>query len=165
MNRYRTIAMVGLAALLVCSVAAAAIGWKEWKSDKYGFKMQIPKTTLMKAKAFGDGWAGFHGKFEMVNIYGITKQEAFPDLQKMQQFGIKHTGIPAPKWKLIAQGKKKNGWKWYKTYKAEKAGKVVFASLAHGPKGAYIVILSTTPADFAKRKAGYVHWYQSIKAY
>lgn len=165
MKRRSLLAVVALLALVLGASTAFAINWVEWKAEKFGYRMEIPKAMVMKAKDFGDGWGGYHGTLGPVHIYGVAKLGAHPDLKDMQAFGIKLTGIPAGKWTLVNQGTGRNGFTWHKTYRAKKAGKVVFAALAHAPKGAYVVVLATNPANFQARKAAYRKWYGSIHAF
>ena len=139
-------------------------GWVEWNSDAWGFRMLIPRNFQMKAAALGN-WGGFHGSVHPVDLYGLGWLNHYPALPVMQAFAIKRIGIPGNKWTLIGQGQNKKGWKWFKTYRAVKGKKFAYAILGHGPRGAYILYLTTTPANRLIFNARYVKWYNSVTLY
>jgi hypothetical protein len=160
-NFVRSLAVTLIVVGTAGTAAAKEAGWKEFKSDEFGFKMMIPEKMEMKAGAFGD-WGGFHGVLGPVNLYGLARKDHHPDVKLMQAFAIKHTGIPALAWKMIHEGKDANGWTWFKTYRAMAKGKFVYAVLGHGPKGAYILVLTTTPANRIIFDKAYKRWYGSV---
>ncbi len=139
-------------------------GWVEWKSDAYGFRMVIPRVMKMKARGRGN-WGGFHGVLKPIDLYGLAWLKHFPKPGVMKNFAVKHIGIPANKWRLIHQGTNKHGFKWFKTFRATEKGKFAYILLGHGPKGAYILHLTTTPANQLLFNAQYVKWYMSIRLF
>ena len=141
------------------------VEWKEWKNDKFGIKMTVPKNMVLAGKEYKDGWGGLYGKLGFVEMFVIGKLDATHTLEEMQTFGIVVSGVKAKHWKKIDEGEKKNGWKWYKTYKANGPVRALFAILAQSEKGSFIIFLRTTHANFLKHLKSYETWYKSIKAY
>lgn len=149
---------------LTASPAWAADAWVEWRSDDFGFQMTIPPKMKMTAAALGE-WGGMRGELPPVQLAGLAKLNSFPELPAMQAFAIAQLGIPAAAWTLLDQAENQRGWKWFKTYRAVNKGRFVYALLGHGPRGAYVVYLSTTPANRALFNAAYVKWYESLTVF
>ena len=139
--------------------------WKDWKNDKFGIKMTVPKKMVLAGKEYKGGWGGLYGKLGVVEMFVIGKLDATPTLEVMQAFGIIVSGVKAKHWTKIDEGEKKNGWKWYKTYKANGPVRALFAILAQSEKGSFIIFLRTTHKNFLKHIKSYEKWYKSIKAY
>ncbi len=156
--------VVSVAASLLVSSAAEAAAWKEVKSDEFGFRMLIPPKMKMVGKDAGD-WGGLFGVLGPVKIYGLARVGAHPSEANMKAFAAGHVAIPFDKWKLVHQVENKHGWTWAKTYRAEVAGRVVFAVLGHGPRGAYLIYLATTPANLKLFKLAYLKWYTNVHVF
>ncbi|MFH1437848.1 MAG: hypothetical protein ABIJ56_19220 [Pseudomonadota bacterium] len=143
----------------------AEVEWKEWKNDKFGIKMTVPKNMALAGKEYDGGWGGLYGKLGVVEMFVIGKLDATHTLEEMQTFCIVVSGVKAKFWKKIDEGEKKNGWKWHKTYEANGPARALFAILAQSEKGSFIIFLRTTHANFLKHIKSYETWYKSIKAY
>ena len=167
MTKMKRLSLISATALLLLlfTTSSAFAEWIEWKSDKFGFKMQIPKATKMVAKDFQNDWGGFEGTILPVKIYGIAKLNTFPTVEEMEAFGVKITKIPGKHWNLVEEGKNVNGWTWFRTYKAELKRRVVYGILAHSKKGAFIILLTTTKKNLQENEADYMKWYESLTAY
>jgi hypothetical protein len=160
----RTLSSAIVVALLLLATTAHAEKWKEMSNDKFGIRMLVPPKMKMIGKDAGD-WGGLFGVLGPVKIYGLARIGAFPDEAKMKIFAASHVAIPWDKWQLIKEAKNKRGWTWAKTYRAEVAGRVVFAILGHGPKGAYLIYLGTTPANLKLFKLAYLKWYLNVRVF
>jgi len=160
----RTLSSTIAVALLLLATTAHAEKWKELSNDKFGFRMLIPPKMKMVGKDAGD-WGGMFGVLGPVKIYGLARLGAHPDENAMKAFAAGHVAIPFDKWRLLNETKNKRGWTWAKTYRAEVAGRVVFAILGHGPKGAYLIYLATTPASLKLFKLAYLKWYVNVRVF
>lgn len=81
-----------------------------------------------------------------------------------QLFGIIVSGIPAKFWKKVDQGKNRNGFEWFHTYKASDGKHVVLGLYGVGKKGSYLLLLKTTQKSFRRDRAKYLRWYKGIRA-
>jgi len=145
-------------------VAAANADWRVEKSDEYGIGMLVPSDMKMAAKADGK-WAGFYGKLGVVEIFGLVNKGTFSKDEEIGEFAIKISGVPANAWKEVDKGQNAAGWKWWRTFQATDGKNLVYALYGHGPKGSYLIFLSTTVADYTANKAAYLKWYNSITLY
>jgi hypothetical protein len=118
----------------------------------------------MAGKEAGE-WSGLFGILGAVKIYGLARLDAFPNEAAMGAFAAGQVAIPFDKWQLVNDMRDKRGWTWAKTYRAELAGRVVFAIIGHGPRGAYVIYLATTPASLKQRKLAYLKWYANVKVF
>jgi hypothetical protein len=158
---------LGLAAgiWLVGAVASAA-PWVVLKDDTYGFGMLMPKGTKPAARDFGGGWAGRYAQYGVTEFYGIAKLGSFGTPEEIEAFAIKASGVAGPLWTKVDEGMNNaNGWKWYRSYRANSDTHVLFAVLGTGPRGSYCLFLRTTLADFKKGPAAYESWYNSLTVY
>jgi len=156
-----------LYAILFLSVAASvhADDWETYRSDEYGFSMQVPKGTQFTEKEWEHGWAGLHASYEGVDIYVITRQGTEASAEEIEKVGTRVSGIPENAWKKVDEGKNMNGWKWHRTYKAQKQDAVVLAGMGTGPKGSYLLFLKTTADDLEENETAYKKWYSSLKVF
>lgn len=151
--------------LLATSASAKVAEWKEWKNDTYGIKMLVPQKMVLVGKKFDSGWGGLLGKIADVEMFVIGKLDTSPTLKEMQAFGIKVSGVPAKHWRVIQQGRGKNGWAWHKTYRADGRARALFAILAQSKKASVIIFLRTSRPTLRRNVADYTTWYRSITAY
>ncbi|MBW1808546.1 MAG: hypothetical protein JRJ87_10160 [Deltaproteobacteria bacterium] len=152
---------------LTVSLAFASPGlageWKEAKSEKYGFSMSVPKGTILKAKEWKGGWGGLHANFLGVRLFGIAHLGKKHTAKEIETFGVLVTGIGPKHWKKIDEGRDKNGWEWFKTWKAVRGKLVVLGAYGVGPKGSYLLVLKTSLKSFNRDKAAYMKWYESLR--
>jgi hypothetical protein len=149
---------------LVAAVASAA-AWVVVKDDTYGFGMLMPKGTKTVGRDFGGGWGGGYAKYGVTEFFGIAKLGTFAKPEDIEAFAIQASGIPGNQWTKVDEGRKSNGWKWYRSYRANSSTHVVFAVLGTGPRGSYCIFLKTTLDDFNKGPAAYQSWYNSLTLY
>lgn len=160
----RTLAITLVMTLL--SVSAAAAAWVEMRDDTYGFSMLMPKGTRSVGREFGGGWGGGYAKYGVTEFFGIAKLGVFAKPAEIEAFAIEASGIPGPMWTKLDEGKNNpNGWKWYRSYRANSDTHVVFAVLGTGPRGSYTIFLKTTVADFQTGQAAYEKWYNNLRVY
>ncbi len=156
--------LVALALLLVGQVATARQQWVEYKADKYGFSMLVPKGTKLVAKSRKDGWGVLWAKQGQLVLHGVSKLGKPARVGQIENFGIRYTGIARKHWRVIDQGKH-NGFHWYKTAYASNGKKALVAVYGTGPKGSYLLLMHSSVAHYKKNKAAFKHWYESIKVW
>jgi hypothetical protein len=142
--------------------AYAAEGWETYRAEKYGFTMLAPPKAVFVEKELGGGWGALVAVHEGITVTAIGKLGEAATPEEIQKFGVEFTKIDAAHWKLIHKGKHRKGWKWFRTVRAKHEGNVLFGGYGVGPKGNYLMLLSTTVADFKAHKADYKKWYRSI---
>jgi hypothetical protein len=160
----RTVTPILLLALSLGAAEVRAEKWTELGSDEFGFSMLVPAKMKTARKDTGE-WGGLFGVLGAVKIYGLARLGAFPNEATMGAFAAGHVAIPFDKWQLINDMRDKRGWTWAKTYRAELAGRVVFSIIGHGPRGAYVIYLATTPASLKQHKLAYLKWYANVKVF
>jgi hypothetical protein len=155
----------GLVLMALGAQLALAAGWVVLKDDKYGFAMLMPQGTRTSSREWKGGWGGGYAKYGVTEFFGIAKLGVQASPNDIESFAIQASGIPGPSWTKVDEGKGMNGWKWYRTYKAQDDTHVVFAVLGTGRRGSYCIFLKTTIADFNQGQAAYEQWYQSLTLY
>ena len=146
---------------LLGSVAHAR-PWVQYKSDKYGFSMLVPKGTRFVDKEWKKGWAGVRANYWGVRLYGITHKGKQHTPGQIELFGVLVTGVPFKRWKVIDKGKNKRGWNWYKVARATDGKRVALAGYGTGKKGSYLLVLVTTVKSFRRHRAAYRKWARSV---
>ena len=144
---------------------AAGDGWKVYNWDSLGISMKIPNGMKMKEVDLDDGWGALKGTIRGATLWAIGSFGKPKKAKSIKAFGAKVTGVPAKHWKIIGQGKKKNGWKWYKTIKSVDGKTLIFGGYGVGPKGSYLFLIKSTKLHFKKHKADYKKWYESVRLY
>ena len=138
--------------------------WTNYDAPKFGFKMSVPAKTKMKAKAIGK-WGGFHARIWPAQLWGLAKLDKKHTPGEIAAFGLIVTKTKAKHWKEIAEGKDKQGFEWFKIYKAEAGNHVAIAVTGVGPKGSYILVLKTLKTNYLRFQAAYDRWAASVTVY
>jgi hypothetical protein len=163
--------MFATVALLVAS-AAVAQSWSVFKSDRFGFAMLVAPGTKWAARDFGDGWGGIAAERGVLQFFALTKMSSWPEADAMERAAVRLTNIPSAQWRLVDDGNGRtnglgaSGWKRWRTYLAHGPnGRMVYAVLGHGSRGAYLLLLGTTQADYLAHERQYQQWYASLTLY
>lgn len=138
--------------------------WKTFDAPKFGFKMEVPAKTKMVAKAKGR-WGGFYAKIFPAQIWGLAKLDAKHTPAEIAAFGLAVTNTKAKQWKEIAGGKDKQGFEWFKIYKAEAGNHVAIAVSGVGPKGSYLLVIKTLKTNYLRFQDAYDRWAASVTVY
>lgn len=153
--------LLGLATM----TTAAASQWRTYRSDTYGFTMLVPQHAKLIERERSGGWAGLYGEHEGVEFFALTKKGEHASAEAIERFAVRETSIPGDAWALIDEGANEKGWKWFRVYRAEHRGRVVFGAAGTGPKGSYLLLLRTTASDFEAHRTEYTKWYESVAVY
>lgn len=151
------------AAPAASAAAAGQDNWVKYQAKEYGFSMQVPPGTKFEEKKFGGGWAGLTAKNGPATLIAVADKGAKASRGDIEKFGVKVTGIPGKGWKQIDQGKNVQGWIWYRTVEATAHNKMTIGVYGVGKTASYLLLLVTTPADYAKNTADYKRWSKSIR--
>ncbi len=136
--------------------------WQVYRADAFGFSMLIPQRAVVVEQE-ESGWGVLKvSKAKGVNVFAIAKLGEQASAKDIQAVGVDLTGIAAEHWKHIDEGKDRRGWTWYKTVVAKTPGKVLVGGYGTGPKGNYLMLIETDPADYARNKDEYDLWYSSV---
>jgi hypothetical protein len=138
--------------------------WKTFQSDEYGFRMAVPEKTKMVAGKW-NAWGGFYARLWPVHLWGIAKLGTKHTAAEIEAFGLTVTKTKPKHWKLIAQGKDKQGFEWFKIQKAQWLDHVAIAVYGVGPKGSYLLVLKTKKANYLLFKTAYDRWAQSVQLF
>lgn len=163
----KTLKVGGLfvAFLLSTGFVACADEWSVYRSEEYGFSVLLPKGASKEEKEWKNGWVRLYCKYEGIEFYGLAKRGTEATADEIEEIGVEVSGILEDDWKKIDEGKNSNGWKWYRLYKAEGRGAVVYAGLGAGPKGSYLLFLKTTTQDVKENESEYKKWHESLKVF
>lgn len=162
MKRYVLIFVLAVLAAMPFAGSAGSDDWQPYSDSKYGFSMLVPGGTQMATREWPGGWGGMAAEADGVTVLGVAKLGEQASLADIERFGVELTGIPAAAWTQIDAGSGK-GWTSYRTIKAQAGSKLVFGGYGTGPKGSYLILLETTPDDFAEYQADFEHWYESVR--
>lgn len=162
MKQYLNIFLMTSLIAVSTVISLAEEGWETYEAKEYGFSMLIPEGTEMVTKEWSDGWGGLLGTYDGVSVFGAAKLGAQENAEAIEKFAVTLTGIPDSEWTEIDKGSG-DGWTWYSTVQAKQGDKHVFGGYGVGPKGSYLLILVTTPADFEEYREDYDKWYNSIQ--
>jgi len=161
--------MKGVSALLAAllPVIAYAQGWSVFKSDRFGFSMLVAPGTSWEARDLGDGWGSIRTQTGVMQFVAIVKLGHFGTAEELETAAVQWTQVPGPLWRKTDEGKKRNGWKWWRTYEArnDSLGLVLYAVLGTGRRGSYVLFVQTAQADFQANQALYAQWYESLTLY
>jgi hypothetical protein len=157
--------VVPMLALATTIQAEDEDGWSVYRSEDYGFGMLSPTKLELEEKEWKGGWAGFEGEYEGMRLYAIAKTEKVTP-EEIEKFGVKISKIGEDHWTLIDEGEDdENGWAWYRAYKASHDGKVAYAGLGVGPKGSYLLMITTSDLDDAIYADDYAKWYTTLSVF
>ena len=154
-----------LVAVSLVAIAADAGDWVEYRSDYYGFSMKVPTGTRLVEKESNDGWGFLYAEHEGVEVFAWAKLGTQATPEEIERFGVRVSGIADRHWKIVNRGMNQNGWRWFRTAEATDGRTLIIADYGTGPKGSYLLFLKTTEEDYAKYKADYITWYESVRLF
>ena len=102
---------------------------------------------------------------QIKNIFKAPRQSLGNTPGEIAAFGLIVTKTKAKHWKEIAAGEDKQGFEWFKVYKAEAGNHVAIAVTGVGPKGSYILVLKTLKTNYKRFQAAYDRWAASVTVY
>ncbi len=137
---------------------------EKFVSNKYKFKMDVPDGFVFKTAQDGE-WGrmiGVHPKTD-TKLNAFTRKGVYTK-DEIYDFGVNKTGIPRGEWKLVAEGKDKNGFEWYERYKSDYNGKVLFALIGKnkGDDIYYLMFVLGPKGEFVKHEKNYKEWMNSL---
>lgn len=137
---------------------------EKFVSEKYKFKMDVPDGFVFKTAQDGE-WGrmiGVHPKTD-TKLNAFTRKGVYTK-DEIYDFGVNKTGIPRGEWKLVAEGKDKNGFEWYERYKSDYNGKVLFALIGKnkGNDIYYLMFVLGPKGEFVKHEKNYKEWMNSL---
>ena len=151
-----------LAVSLAATVAFAA-EWEVYRSDEYGFSMMLPAGTRLVEREKSDGWGFLYAQHDGIEFYALARLGPPATAADIEKVGVRVSKIADRHWKAIDKGEHHNGWTWWRTAEASDGHIIVFAGYGTGPRGSYLCFVKTTEEDYAKNKAEYRGWYESVK--
>ncbi|MCD4792440.1 MAG: hypothetical protein K8R54_04345 [Bacteroidales bacterium] len=137
---------------------------EKFVSNKYKFKMDVPDGFVFKTAQDGE-WGrmiGIHPKTD-TKLNAFTRKGVYTK-DEIYDFGVNKTGIPRGEWKIVAEGKDKNGFEWYERYKSDYNGKVLFALIGKnkGDDIYYLMFVLGPKGEFVKHEKNYKEWMNSF---
>ena len=155
-------ALLACVAVVAVVMEAAAAEWQIYESKDYGIVMLMPEGTELVESEWTGGWASLEAEFEGVSLVALAKLGKPVEAEAIEAEGVRLTKIPADEWTVVDEGAGVRGWTWYKTVLARDETSVVYGGYGVGPKGSYLLVLTTTPEDYEAHKPDYRAWYASI---
>lgn len=165
MKPYITMGAAILAAMVGLTQASAAERWAQYNAPDYGFSMLVPVGTKLIERQQVGGWGELWADHDGVKVFAEIKLGDPASRDEIEKVGVRITGIPGKYWTTIGSGRHVDGFTWYRTVKAVRNGKLYIGDYGTGKMGSYLLVLQTTPHDFAEYNADYRKWYQSIRLY
>jgi len=162
MSRGITIAAVLTAAMLVGSLAQAQ-AWQRYSSAPLGISLLIPRGAKPAQRAWPEQWQGVQAELKGVKIFALARQGKKHTASYMEELGLRTSGVVAKIWTEFKTVEKKDGWVWYNRARVADAKQAAFTVYGIGPRGSFVAVLVTTPADAKKRKAAFERWLKSVQ--
>ena len=143
---------------------AESVEWKTFDAPKFGFKMDVPKRTKMKAKVMGK-WGGFYAKVWPAHLWGMAKLGKKHTKGEIAAFALRVTKTKAKHWSLITEGRDTQGFEWFQVHKIQIGNHVAIAVSGVGPKGSYLLIIKTLKTNYLRYEDAYKRWAASVLLY
>lgn len=162
MNRFVRVLLITLSFALSALAFAGGGGWRLYEDAQFGYSMLVPEGAQLATRQWPGGWGGLHVEYQGVQVLGIAKLGEQASFEDIERFGVELTGIPDHAWTAIDAGSG-DGWIAYRTVEAQVGESLIFGGYGVGPRGSYLILLETTPADFVAHRADYQTWYESVR--
>lgn len=155
-----------LAALVIAFSGIALAAWTEFKSDDFGFTMLAPEGVKPEAHDYGHGWGGVHfAAGEHTEVLAIAHKGADVGPDAVREFAVEAAEVAADHWTKGESGKDVDGFKWIESWTASDDKHFVVAVLGAGPKGNYVIFVTSTHAEYDAAKADFEKFFKSIKVF
>ena len=164
MISFRRVGIVALLAVAIAATGFTANPWATHTSHEHGFSMLLSPQAAISPASVGS-WNGLEGVDGALSIHGLVSSGSPVTPDEAMSAAAQITGVPAKLWTRDDGGEEINGWIWYLEATANDTQSVVIGRFGVGPRGNYLFLLVTTPADFEKREAQFRAWAESISLF
>jgi hypothetical protein len=162
-----------VAAAFALSVTLAGAGhaekqWTEYRNQDLGFRMLVPPGVQPVTQVRTDGWGSITFKSsKTTSLSAVVKMGPAAPIDRIREYAAGISGLGADQWTRVGDPQRDTaaGFAWVETWTASDGNTLIFAILAHGPRGNYVIFVTTTVAEYQKRQAQFALWASSINVF
>jgi hypothetical protein len=157
-------------ALLLGLVAQghAASPWTEYRNQELGFQMLVPSDVKPVTQVGTGGWGSITFKAgKATTVSAVARMGPAQPIDRIREYAVGVSGIPGDRWTRAGDPARDPGagFEWVESWTASDGKVLVVAVLGHGPRGNYVIFITTTVDEYKKAQAQFVRWAGSIKVF
>jgi len=168
LQQHRSLVPLLAASLALVSQSYAATPWTEYKNQDLGFQMLVPSGAVPVTQVGTGGWGSVSFKAgTATTVTAIAKMGPAQPVDRIREYAVGVSGIPVDNWMRVGDPMRDPaaGFQWVESWTASDRKALVVAVLGHGPRGSYVIFITTTVKEYTKAQAQFTRWTSSIKVF
>ena len=160
--------LVAPLALLVAFAGHAEKQWTEYRNEELGFRMLVPPGVQPVTQLAPDGWGSISFKAgRATTISALVKMGPPVPVDRIRQYAAGVAGLSADHWTRVGDPARDaaGGFTWLEAWTASDGNTLIVAILAHGPRGNYVIFVTTTVKEYQKAQPQFAAWASSINVF
>ena len=162
-----------VAAVLALLLALAGQGhaerqWTEYRNQDLGFRMLVPPGAKPVTQLAPEGWGQISFKAgSATTIRALVKMGPAVPVDRIRQYASGVAGLSADHWTRVGDPSRDAaaGFTWVEAWTASDGNTLIVAILAHGPRGNYVIFVTTTVKEYQKAQSQFTLWASSINVF
>jgi hypothetical protein len=156
--------------VLLATVARghAATEWTEYRNQDLGFQMLVPSNATPVTQIGTGGWGSVSFRAgTATTVSAVARMGPAQPIDRIREYAVGVSGIPVDHWTRASDPARdpSAGFEWVESWTASDGKGLVVAVLGHGPRGDYVVFITTTVKEYKKARSQFARWAASIKVF
>jgi hypothetical protein len=163
--------LTSLALLLLLGLAArpagAASSWIEYRNEELGFQMLVPSGVKPAIQSGGGSGSVLFRAGKATTVAAVASIGPQQPIDRLREYGVAVTGVSVGQWTRMGDPLRDTpaGFSYVESWTASDGKGLLIAILGHGPRGSYVIFVTTTVDTYKKAQPEFVAWAQSIKVF
>ena len=168
LQQHRIVAPTFAVLLAFVAQSHAATQWTEYRNQDLGFQMLVPSGARPVTQVGTDGWGSISFKAgTATTVSAVAKMGPAQPIDRIREYAVGVSGIPVEHWTRAGDPARDPGagFESVESWTASDGKGLVVAVLGHGPRGNYVIFVTTTVKEYKKAHSQFVRWAASIKVF
>jgi hypothetical protein len=142
--------------------------WTEYRNEELGFRMLVPPGAKPVTQLAADGWGQISFRAgSTTSVTALVKMGPPAPVDRIRQYASGVAGLTADHWTRLGDPARDTaaGFTWVEAWTATDGNTLIVAILAHGPRGNYVVFVTTTVKEYQKAQSQFTAWASSINVF
>lgn len=168
LQQHLVLAPAAAALLALVAQSHAATQWTEYRNQDLGFQMLVPSGAKPVTKVGTDGWGSISFKAgTATTVSAVVRMGPAQPIDLIREYAAGASGISADHWTRVGDPARDTGagFEWVESWSASDGKGLVLAILGHGPRGNYVIFVTTTVKEYKKAQSQFGRWAASIRVF
>jgi hypothetical protein len=159
----RALLLLGLAAM----PASAAPPWVEYRNEEFGVQMLVPPGVKPAIQTGGASGSVLFRAGKATTVAAVVGIGPHQPIDRLREYGVSVTRVPAGDWTRVGDPMRDTaaGFSYAESWTASDGKGLLIAILGHGPRGSYVIFVTTSINEYKKAQPEFMRWAESVKVF